>query len=93
MHELLLGVAKHLNLRVYGEPVIHSPGGLGKSHNEGFDAFIPLIDSGISAYIWSEARFFSVIVYSCKPFDNIAAVEFIGDFFESQPVYQAFGCA
>lgn len=90
VRDLLLDLAEHLSLRVYGEPVIHSPVGFGKEENTGYDAFVPLIDSGISAYIWSQARFFSVIVYSCKPFDEAAAVAFIGDLFESEPVYQSF---
>jgi hypothetical protein len=36
--------------------IIFSPlTGMGKTENAGFDAFVPLIDSGISAYIWSNA--------------------------------------
>jgi hypothetical protein len=56
----LLGIAAHLNLRTYGTPIIHAPAGLGKEENEGFDAFIPLIDSGISLYVWSSAKFFDL---------------------------------
>jgi hypothetical protein len=51
VEEYLLEIAKELDLRTYGEPIIHSPEGLGKESNEGFDAFIPLIDSGIALYI------------------------------------------
>ena len=90
VRDLLLKLAEHLNLRVYGEPIVQSPGGLGQQHNAGYDAFVPLIDSGISAYIWSQSRFFSIIVYSCKPFDDAAAVTFVGDFFKAEPVYQSF---
>ena len=46
----LVDLALHLNLRTYGTPIVHAPGGAGKDSNEGFDAFIPLIDSGISLY-------------------------------------------
>jgi S-adenosylmethionine decarboxylase len=28
-----------------------APSGLGKADNEGYDAFLPLIDSGISLYV------------------------------------------
>jgi len=51
-------ITKELNLRMYGEPIIFSPGGDGKEENQGFDAFVPLIDSGISLYIWSNKKFF-----------------------------------
>lgn len=77
----LLGVAKHLNLRTYGEPTIFSPSGLGKEENQGFDAFIPLIDSGISVYIWSKEKFLSIILYTCKNFDETAAIEYTKKYF------------
>lgn len=54
-------IAEHLEVRSYGEAVIFSPSsGMGKEENQGFDAFLPLIDSGISAYIWSYHKFFSI---------------------------------
>ncbi len=77
LSQYLLGLAGYLNLRAYGEPVIFAPStGMGKQENQGFDAFVPLIDSGISAYIWSKAHFFSVVIYTCKAFDERAAVDF-----------------
>ena len=45
----LPGLAAHLGLRPYGEPVIFAPAtGMGSAANAGFDAFMPLIDSGIA---------------------------------------------
>ena len=84
--DYMTGVAAHLGLRTYGEPVIFSPGGLGKADNQGFDAFLPLIDSGIAAYIWSSASFFSVVIYTCARFETDAAVQFTRDFFGSAEV-------
>lgn len=73
----LLDLAAHLGLRTYGAPVVHAPAaGEGRPENAGYDAFVPLIDSGISGYFWSNARFLSVLVYSCKPFDADAATAF-----------------
>ena len=80
------GISKHLSLRVYGKPIIFSPGGEGKKENQGYDAFIPLIDSGISLYIWSNAKFFSAIVYTCKKFDNKKAIAFTKKLFKSKKV-------
>ncbi|MBI4153710.1 hypothetical protein HY501_00075, partial [Candidatus Woesearchaeota archaeon] len=45
-------ITKALNLKTYGKPIIFSPAGIGKKGNQGYDAFVPLIDSGISIYIW-----------------------------------------
>ena len=80
------GLAAHLELRAYGEAVIFSPAGQGKSDNQGFDAFLPLIDSGIAAYVWSAARFFSIVLYTCKAFDAERAVDFTREFFRAASV-------
>ena len=68
-------ITKSLNLRMYGEPIIFSPGGEGKEENQGYDAFVPLIDSGISVYVWSNVKFLSLIIYTCKSFDRNKAIE------------------
>ncbi|MFH1055723.1 MAG: S-adenosylmethionine decarboxylase [Candidatus Altiarchaeota archaeon] len=75
-------ISKALKLKTYGEPIIFSPGGAGREINQGYDAFIPLIDSGISLYVWSNARFMSVIIYTCKNFDEKKAVEFTREFWK-----------
>jgi len=41
-------VAAHLGLRAYGRPAMFAPAGEERDKNQGFDAFLPLIDSGIS---------------------------------------------
>jgi hypothetical protein len=84
----LSGVAAHLNLRTYGTPIVHAPRGAGKDDNEGFDAFIPLIDSGISLYVWSRKRFFAAVLFTCKRFDDEAAVHFSREFFAASAVEQ-----
>ena len=70
-----------LSLRAYGEATVFAPAGLGRGTNEGYDAFVPLIDSGISLYVWSGPRFLSLIIFTCKEFDEEAAVEFTREFF------------
>jgi S-adenosylmethionine decarboxylase len=84
-------ITNALNLRIYGEPIIYSPGGAGKEDNQGYDAFVPLIDSGISLYVWSKARFASIVIYTCKSFDAPVAVATTKDFFAMKEVEsQAF---
>jgi hypothetical protein len=79
----LLGIAAHLGLRTYGDPVVFSPGaGTGRAENAGFDAFVPLIDSGISGYFWSAHKFLSVLLYTCKGFDEQAALAYTRTYFE-----------
>lgn len=78
-----------LGLKMYGKPIIFSPGGQGKEENQGFDAFVALIDSGISVYYWSSSKFFSGIIYTCKGFDSAKAVQATRDFFKLEPVESA----
>jgi len=77
------GISKSLKLKIYGKPIIFSPKGEGKKINQGYDAFVPLIDSGISAYIWCNEKFFSIIIYTCKKFDEKKAINFTNKFFKS----------
>ena len=89
----LLELATALDLRTYGDPIVFSPAsGMGKEENAGYDAFIPLIDSGISTYIWTERKFFSVVLYTCKGFEPDNAIQFIERFFAtaSRTVHLSF---
>lgn len=79
-------ITSALDLRMYGEPIIFSPGGEGKVENQGYDAFVPLIDSGISLYVWSNAKFMSLIIYTCKAFDSEGAVQGTREFFNMEEV-------
>ncbi len=78
----LTGLAATVGLTAYGEPIVFSPAsGEGRPENAGFDAFLPLIDSGISGYFWSASRFLSVVLYSCTPFETDAAVAYTREYF------------
>ena len=83
MKSFLLGIASHLDLRVYGSPIIHSLGGLGTKESAGFDAFIPLIDLGISLYVWSAAKFFTSVLFTYKSFDTDKALSYTAESFRA----------
>lgn len=70
-----------LGLQTYAEPIVHRTSGQGKAVNEGFDAFVPLVDSGIYIAVWLGPRFLSTIVYTCAEFDEDCAVRLVVDFF------------
>lgn len=70
-----------LELQIYSDPVVYSPGGEGQTINQGYDGFVALIDSGISIYVWENAKFVSVVVYTCKRFDETRALDFTKTFF------------
>lgn len=81
-------LCNEMGFKAYGDPIIFSPEGLGKDENQGFDAFLPLIDSGISVYIWSNSKFFSIILYTCKDFDEDKASSFTKTFWKSDKTAQ-----
>jgi len=60
----------------------HKTSGQGQDLNEGYDAFVPLIDSGIYIAAWVKPRFLSTIVYTCGEFDEDRAVTIVRDFFK-----------
>jgi len=75
-------VAAHLGLRAYGRPAMFAPAGEERDKNQGFDAFLPLIDSGISVYVWTGPRFVAAILFTCRLFDERSAIEYTKNFFE-----------
>lgn len=83
IEEFLVSLAHRLGLRTYGRPVIFAPRlDEGKAENMGYDAFVPLIDSGIAAYFWTAESFTSVVIFSCKEFDPQQAKDFTRDFLD-----------
>jgi S-adenosylmethionine decarboxylase len=70
-----------LGLQAYGNPTLFSPAGKGQEINQGYDAFLPLVDSGVSLYAWTARRFLAVVLFTCKRFDAARAVELTAAFF------------
>lgn len=79
-------ITSALSLRAYAAPIIHKTSGQGKVANGGYDAFVPLIDSGIYICVWSGPRFLSCILYTCADFDEATATELTREFFRLSEV-------
>ena len=82
IRDYFAAITSRLGLRTYGDPIVHQTSGQGKAANEGYDAFVPLIDSGIYVCVWSSRRFLSVILYTCAEFDEQVATEATRQFFD-----------
>lgn len=74
-------ITSGLSLRTYADPIVHETSGHGKAANQGYDGFVPLIDSGIYVAVWTGPRFTSVVLYTCTDFDEARATELTRDFF------------
>ena len=71
-----------LGLRTYSPPIVHRTSGQGRDVNEGFDGFVPLVDSGIYIGVWVKPKFLSTIIDTCGPFDEDRALTLVRDFFQ-----------
>ena len=52
--------------------------------NQGFDGFVPLMDSGISVYVWTAKKFISTVLFTCKEYDVERAVDFVRHYFDTK---------
>ena len=82
-------ITSELGLRTYGAPIIHATSGQGKTVNEGFDGFVPLVDSGIYIAVWVNPKFLSNIIYTCGEFDEHKAVDVVKEFFQLRELQAA----
>lgn len=81
LREYFSRITSELDLRTYGEPIIHRTSGVGKDINEGFDGFVPLVDSGIYIGVWMNPKFLSTIIYTCGEFNAEKAVSLVEGIF------------
>jgi S-adenosylmethionine/arginine decarboxylase-like enzyme len=80
-----------LGLSAAGDAIVNSSLGQGQPKNQGIEAFLPLIDSGVAVYTWQSARFLSLIIYTCKTFEKEKALQIVEGFFElSQMEHKSF---
>lgn len=73
---------KELGMTAAGDPIVNVSDGLGKPENQGIEAFMPLIESGIALYTWDSSNFLSLIIYTCKAYDDPQAIEITREFFQ-----------
>lgn len=63
------------------KPYINCTLGIGKIENQGYEAFLPLIESGISIYTWEKDKFVAILIFTCKEFDSTIAIQSSNSFF------------
>lgn len=83
--DYLSGLSDVLEMRALMLPVTHS------SPKFGWAGWIHWETSGAHFYAWDAPLFFSVDIYTCKPFDDEKAVKFTQDTFDAEIiVHQSF---
>lgn len=64
----LEGLGKAVGMKLIAGPYIFSPDKFSELHH-GLGGFVAWAESGAVFYSWSRHKFFTLDVYSCKPFD------------------------
>ncbi len=91
VHQFFTVLLAGLGAHAAGNAIVNSSLGQGKVENQGIEAFIPLIESGVALYTWESSRFVSLIIYTCKAFDESKALSIIEDFFQlSEMEFKSF---
>ena len=86
VHEFFAALLTGLGVNAAGEAIVNSSLGQGEPENQGIEAFMPLIESGVALYTWQSSRFISLIIYTCKAFDDERALAIVADFFQLSQV-------
>jgi S-adenosylmethionine decarboxylase len=94
-HEFIKKFLKELSnlleMTIILEPIIFSPNNKAHSIHSGLAGFMAWVESGVSFYTWSNYKFFTLDVYTCKDFEVKKAVKFIEEALNSPKlVYEEF---
>lgn len=76
LEDFLMGLSKALGMKVIAGPFTFSPDKFSLVH-KGLGGFMAWAESGVAFYSWSEHKFFTLDIYTCKALDAQATVEYI----------------
>jgi S-adenosylmethionine decarboxylase len=72
----LIGLSKALGMKVIAGPFIFSPDRFSLIHR-GLGGFMAWAESGVAFYSWSDYKFFTLDIYTCKILDVQNAIEYV----------------
>lgn len=82
VREYLLNLAKEISMKLlFKEPIITSATGKGDPIHVGYEGVLFWVASGAVIYIWTDVKFLTLEIYSCKPFNDKKTIEFTKRFF------------
>lgn len=89
-YEFLDKITVHLNMTKQTQPYIFKTCEKTFPGKPGFSGWVPIIESGIQIHTSANNRFISIDVYSCKPFEESAVVDFVKKWFSPKHVETCF---
>lgn len=84
--ELLVQLSELLGMTIVFGPIVMRQA---EKHNvkcKGYEAIAIWAESGVSVYTWEDSCFFSVDIYSCKPFNADDVVAFFRTEFDCDKI-------
>ena len=84
VENFLNDLSKEMRMTVIAGPFVSSATGKTIQLHDGFEGSLVWAESGANLYIWSNSKFFTVDIYSCKDFESEKAISFIKDYFKME---------
>jgi len=78
LKSFLVGLSGRLGMTIIAGPFIFSPDKYSSIHH-GLGGFVAWTESGCSFYSWSQYRFFTPDIYSCKDFEEDVVLSYVKD--------------
>jgi len=78
LRSFLVGLSRRLGMTIIAGPLIFSPDKYSRLHH-GLGGFVAWTESGCAFYSWSQYKFFTLDIYSCKDFDEDAVLSYVKD--------------
>jgi len=76
LKSFLIGLSEALGMRVIAGPFVFSPDKFSLIH-KGLGGFMAWVESGAAFYSWSEHKFFTLDIYTCKELNAQLAIEYV----------------
>ncbi len=77
IEELLIDITNIAGMTPIIKPIIFSPSGKGSRIHHGIGGYLAWVESGISIYTWTDHRFFTIDIYTCKELSWKRIISFI----------------
>jgi S-adenosylmethionine decarboxylase len=84
IHELLSNFPARLNMNIIMSPKTMTYSGGDIPEDSGVSGFVIIAESHIAIHTFPEKGFFTLDIFSCKPFEIKEAIEFICHHFETE---------
>lgn len=82
LKNFLHGLSEKLCMKVIAGPFMFSPDNYSSLHH-GLGGFMAWAESGVAFYSWSHHKFFTLDIYSCKPFNMQHTLDYVREKLQS----------